>query len=209
MPIVQQRRASETRRFGEAHVTRYTGTKYLAIEMLDELHRHLVRKVDARIEHRPQDAEDLECRVDRVAHLLDRVQQRRQPFERVVLALHRDQHAVCRGQGIHGQHVDRGRAVYEDEIVQPRDGRQRFLQLQLAPDFLQQLYLGERQVFIARQHGKAAFRRGDDRVRGRCLTQEHVAGGVLELHLVDAASHGRIALGVHVDHQHATPRRRE
>jgi hypothetical protein len=37
MPIMQEHRASEARRFGQPHVARHAGAEHLAVEMLDEL----------------------------------------------------------------------------------------------------------------------------------------------------------------------------
>ena len=60
-------------------------------------------------------------------------QQRRQALERVVLALHRDQHAVRGDQRVDRQHVERGRAVDEDDVdTDSRTGSQRVAQPRLA-----------------------------------------------------------------------------
>ena len=69
----------------------------------------LLRKV------RPQlvDAE-LHCDRCGVGVQLDRAEQLREPFERVVLRLDGDEHAVGGGERVHGQRAERGRAVEED-----------------------------------------------------------------------------------------------
>ena len=90
--------------------------------------RHFVGEIVPRIEHRAQDAFDLELRIHRRLDLLDGADQRRQPFERVVLALHRDQHALRRDQRVQREHVQRRRAVDEDDFVLVVDGLERVAQ---------------------------------------------------------------------------------
>ena len=58
-------------------------------------------------------------------HLLDRVDEVRQPFEREVLALHRDHHAVRGAQAVERQQRQCRRAVDQHEIVVAYDRRQR------------------------------------------------------------------------------------
>ena len=55
------------------------------------------------------------------AHLLHRLHEIGQSFERVVLALHRDQHRVGRAQAVQRQQRQRRRAVEQDEVVVGRD----------------------------------------------------------------------------------------
>ena len=61
----------------------------------------------------------------RAADPLDRVEQLRQPLERVVLALDRDEDAVGGRERVHGQRAERRRAVEEDEGVVLARGRER------------------------------------------------------------------------------------
>ena len=133
---MQQCRLAETGRLREANISRYDRTKHAAIKMLYQLHRHFIRKIVARIEHRSQDSEHFETRIHRVANLFDRIEQRAQSFERVILALHGNQHAICRSQRVNGQHVYRRRAVNQYEIIQAGDRRKRLSQLHLTTDFL-------------------------------------------------------------------------
>ena len=59
-----------------------------------QLLRYLVGKRVARIEHGTQQPGDFEARIQVRAHPLDRADQVREPLQRVVLALHRDQHLL-------------------------------------------------------------------------------------------------------------------
>ena len=63
---------------------------------------------------------------------LDRAEQLRQPLERVVLGLHRNDHAVGGGERVHGQRPVRGRAVEEDVAVAVAGSRERALEVALA-----------------------------------------------------------------------------
>jgi hypothetical protein len=60
-----------------------------------ELGGHLLRQRAARIEHDAQQADHLQVAVEVGVHLLDGVDQIGQAFQRVVLALHRDDDAVA------------------------------------------------------------------------------------------------------------------
>ena len=118
--VVQQHRLAEARRLGQPHVARNDRAEHLVAEMLDQLRRDFVREVVPRVEHRAQDALELELRIHRALICSMVLDQRRKPFERVVLALHRDQHAVGRNQRVHREHVQRRRAVDQDDVVTGR-----------------------------------------------------------------------------------------
>ena len=120
-----ERRDAVRRRLGEAHVARNDRAIELVAEMLLELGRDVLRERVARIVHRAQQALDLEPRVEVRAHLLDRLDEIGKSFERVVLALHRDQHRVGRAQPVERQQRQRRRAVEQDEIVVGGDSADR------------------------------------------------------------------------------------
>ena len=58
-----------------------------------------------------------EVGVEMLLHQPHRLEQRRQPLQRVVLGLHRDEHLARRHQRVDGEHAERRRAVDEDEVV--------------------------------------------------------------------------------------------
>ena len=62
--VVKQRGLAETRRLGQAHIARNHGAKHLVAEMLDQLRRHLVREIVARVEHGAQQSFDFQIRID-------------------------------------------------------------------------------------------------------------------------------------------------
>ena len=82
---------------------------------------------------------------------LDRVEQRAQAFQRVVLALHRHDDRVGRGQRVERQQRQRRRAVDEDEVVVVAQRLQRALEPLLAAFLVHQLDLDRGQVDVARQ----------------------------------------------------------
>ena len=137
--------------------------------------------------------------------------QRRQPLERVVLALHRDQHAVGRDQRIDRQHVQRRRTIDEHD-VELLDGsaasasRSRDSQpgLPIISHFgRDQVLVGGHQFEIGVIDRRAAPR------RRRCRRATHRSSSARTRALVDAAAHGRVALRIDVDQQHAPLRRRQ
>ena len=97
------------------------------------------REPRARVDHGEQDAADPEARVEPAADQVDRLHQLAQALQRVVLGLHRHEHAIGRGEPIHGQRPERGRAVEKDEVVVRRAGRERLLEIALAVLALREL----------------------------------------------------------------------
>ena len=94
--------------------------------------------------------------IHRGLDLLDGADQRRQPLERVVLALHRDEHALRGDQRVQREHVQRRRAVDEDDFVLVVDGLERVAQLELAARHgSQQADFGGGQVLVGRHEREA------------------------------------------------------
>ena len=71
--------------------------------MLADFARDLMTKTIARIEHREHQAFEFERRPQLLLDALDGAEQRSETFERVVLALHRDQHGVGSDESIKGK----------------------------------------------------------------------------------------------------------
>ena len=63
--VVIEHRLAEARCFGEPHVARNDGAEHLVAEVHEQLRRDLVRQVVPRIEHRAQDALELQVRDSR------------------------------------------------------------------------------------------------------------------------------------------------
>ena len=151
-----------------------------------------------------------QLRIHGLADLLDRRQQRRQALERVVLALHRDEHAVRRDQRVHRQHVQRRRTIDENDVEGSRIGASALRSLISRPvSHRQQPHFRRRKILVRRQQREAAGSIGTSAAWQLALAEQHLAGAALELLLVDAAAHGRVALRIEVDQQHAALGRRQ
>ncbi len=149
--VVDQRRQTVARRFGEAHIARNDGAVDLVAEVLEQLPRDVVRQVVARVEHGAQQALDLERRIQEAPNLVDGLEQRGQPLQREIFALSGDHHRVRRHQRVDRQHVQRRRAIDDDVGVALAQLLERMTQAQLAPQFLQQPDFGAGQVSVPRQ----------------------------------------------------------
>ena len=200
---MKERRPAEGWRLGEPDVARDDGAEHFFAEVRDQLRAHLVREVVAGVEHRAQHSLDRELGIGGLADLVDGVEQRREPLERVVLALHRDQHAVGGDEGVHGEHVERRRTVDEDDVEGLALGLQRLAQLDLPADRQsEQAHFRGGEILIGRQQHEVALRHRDERGRELGLPEQHFAGAALQLHLVDAATHGGVALRIQVDEEY-------
>jgi hypothetical protein len=119
-------------------------------------------KRDARVEHHAQQADDLQVLVQVGVHLLDRVDQVRQAFEREVLALHRHDHAVREHRPL-SVSIDSGRAVDQDEVVLRVDGGQIApASGAVAPLERHQFDLGAGEFAVGAEHVVAALRAARD-----------------------------------------------
>jgi hypothetical protein len=73
--------------------------------------------VAAAVEHRRQDAEDLQVGVEDPLHVGDGVEQLTDTAMAEHLARHGDDQAIRRRQRVEGQHAQRRRAVEQDDVV--------------------------------------------------------------------------------------------
>ena len=179
--VVKERRPAEGWRLGEPDVARDDGAEHFFAEVRDQLRAHLVREVVAGVEHRAQHSLDRELGIGGLADLVDGVEQRREPFERVVLALHRDQHAVGGDEGVHGEHVERRRTVDEDDVEGLALRLERLPQPGLPADGeCEEPHLRGGEILVRRQQREAALgdlhqRRGEVR-----LAEQHLTGAARE-----------------------------
>ena len=128
-----------------------TTSKSLSPKCCFQLIRYLLLQRDARIEHDAQQSDHLQVAVEIRVNLLDRVDQIGQAFEREILALHRDDHAVGGAQTVQREQRQSRRAIDEDEIVFGFDFRQRLAQHAFAVFHADQFNLGARQFAVGRQ----------------------------------------------------------
>ena len=78
--------------------------------------------------HSQQDAIDLQLGIDLLVDFIDGLKQLFQAFCRKVLSLHRNENAICSGQGVDCQHAKRWHTVYEDVVVARFDSIKLLLQ---------------------------------------------------------------------------------
>ena len=179
--------------------------------MGDELGRDLIGQVVARVVHGAQDAFDAQAGVATLAYLFDGVEQRGQAFERVILALDRNQHAMRRDQGVEREHVERGRAVDDDQLIGADRRGQYLAQALLAVGRIEQPDLGGGQIGIGRQQVESGRGFGDalETVGDGHVGQKQITGRMLDLMLVDPATHGRVALRIEIDQEHTAAHERQ
>src|ERR1700681_4102830 len=100
-----------TRAFREPDATRYHAAKNFFRKMLSDFVRYFVTETISRVEHREHQAFEFETRPQRRTDFVDRAEQRAEPFQRVVLALHRNQYRISCDQSIEGENPKRRRRV--------------------------------------------------------------------------------------------------
>jgi len=150
--VVQEDRFTEAGRFRQSHVARDGDREHAAAEVLFRLFGDLFAEIEPRVVHRQQHAFDRERGIEIALHELHGVEQLRETFERVVLALNRDDHAVSGCQHVQREETERRRAVDHDVAVLVADISQGFAHPCFAPALIDELELGANQV----------LRRGDD-----------------------------------------------
>src|SRR4051794_25932459 len=153
-----------------------------------------------RVDQRGQDALDVDVGIEVLADHLKRVLELDQPSHREILALHGDDHLVCRRQGVDRQQPEARRRVDADEVVVLLDRRERLLQRPLAADHGAQRHLRAGQV--DRGAGKVDLALADH-LADRELMHEHVVHRLLDRVGIDALRHREVALRVEVRAEHA------
>ena len=113
--------------------------------LLEDLDR-LARVQQPLVEHRRQDPDDLDLRVQVLADHRQRVLELHETAQREVLALHGHDHAVGRDERVDRQQAERRRRVDEDEVVVVADRRERLLERALAADHRRERELGAGEV---------------------------------------------------------------
>ncbi len=195
------------RRLRDPDVARYDGLVDLGAEMRPDVGRDHLREVVPLVEHRQDDSEDLERRVEGAPHPLDGADEMAQPFEGVELDLERDQDGVRRAKRVQCQQVERGRAVDQD-IVEARDATvDRVLEAKLALIAVDQLELGARKVDRGGDDREARDRGRHHRPVERHAVHQDVVGGRFADGTSDAEPGARVPLRIEVDDQDRLPDR--
>src|SRR3954469_11556685 len=153
-----------------------------------------------RVEHRRQNALDLDSRIEVLPDHLKCVLKLHEAAHREVLALDGHDHLVCGGKRIHGQQPEAWRGVDANEVVVVLDPLDPLLEGALPADLGAHGDLGAGQVDGG--DGDVDFALDDD-LAHRDPMDEHVEHALLDLVRVDALAHGQVALRVHVDREDA------
>jgi len=111
----------------DAH-SRDQGLEDLVAKMLLELVRDLLRQRHARVKHDAQQTDYLQVRIQVGRDFLDGIGKIGQTFQRIVFALHGDDHAMGGAQAIQSQQRQGWRTVDENEVIVSIDLGQSFTQ---------------------------------------------------------------------------------
>ena len=105
------------RGFREADGTGNRDRVYLLSQEIPQFLFHLNRQIGPGIIHCEKNAFHVQLRVETLFRHFNAGHQVCQPFQRVILALHRDQNRICSHQGIYREKLEGRRAVDENKIV--------------------------------------------------------------------------------------------
>src|ERR1035437_7043325 len=136
-------RATGQRRFAELHGVPDDRVEDVMLAELSQLVEHLAPQDRASVIEGWQQAQDAEVAAQLGPDRGDDLYERIEALERVVLRLHRDDHAVCRNEAVDREQAERRRAVDEDEVVVLANAIVEGLaERVLAPDRREELHLG-------------------------------------------------------------------
>ena len=153
--------------------------------------------------------------IERGAHLLHRLQQLRQAFEREELALQRHQDRVRCRHRVDGEKIERRRTVDQHiGVVGIRGGvgvqrRDRIAQPERAVARRAQFKFETREIHGRGRDMQPRHRGRHHRVAQRRFADQHVIGRAAAVAAVDAEAGGGVALRIEIDDQHALADRRQ
>ena len=188
-------------RLRNADGARDSGLVHLGAEVLLHLLHHLHGQVVPQREHGEHHALDIQIRVILFADGLEGADELRQAFQRIVLALHRDQHTVAGAQAVEGEQVQTGRAVDKDEVVVLLHLGQRLAQTPFAAGQVDHFQTGTGQTGVGADDIGAVLGVPNGLCR-RCLADEHLVSARLHTALWDAIAGGGVALRVEIYDKH-------
>ena len=141
---------------------------------------------------------------------LHRVQELRQPFERVVLALNRDDETVGGGQHVQRDEPERRRAVDDDVAVVIPQIAERLAHARLASVLIDELDFGAHQILGCGNHIEVReMHVREPRLDERRAVDERLVERMANAIALDAHAARRIALRIRVDEERLSLGRRE
>src|SRR6266576_3608531 len=115
--IVKDDGLSETWCFCQANISRDDVLEHLRSEVFSRVFGDLSREVETRVVHGEKHAIDSEFLVCAVLNAVHSVQQLRQAFECVVLALKRNEESISCHEHVNRDEAERRRAIDDDVVV--------------------------------------------------------------------------------------------
>ena len=172
-----------------------------------ELVEHVPRQQRPAVEERREKAQDPQVPIQLEADRVDDLDQVVEALHRVVLRLHRDDHAVGRDQAVHRQEPEIGRAIDQREVVPPVEAAvERIPQRLLASERGEEFAFGGRKVDVGGRHvDSCCFGRKDNFVQRRTTVGQDVCHRAVDGIEIDAQPGSQIGLRIHVDAQNAEP----
>ena len=198
--LVREHRRPLDRRLGESDRLADPRVVDEVAEVLAQDLVGLARVRDALVVHGRQDPDDLDARVQVLAHHRERVLELHEPAQREVLGLHRHDDAGRRDERVDRQQAERRRSV-DRGCSRSRSliGASAFSSARSRPIWLDERHVGAGQV--DRRDGDVDLARLDHLV-DRHAVDEHVEHRPLDRVRVQPLRHGQVALRVEVDEQH-------
>ena len=127
--------------------------------------------------------------------------------QRIVLALHRDEHTVAGAQAVEGEQIQTGRAVDKDEVVVLLHLSQRLAQTPFTAGQVDHFQAGAGQTGVGADDIGAVLGVPDG-LRRRCTADEHLISARFYAALWDAIACGGVALRVKIYDKHLFAQRR-
>src|SRR5207245_3538165 len=199
--IVKHDRPAVAWRFRDANVPWNDRVEDLPWEISVDLVADLEGEARTAVEHREHDPQQIESGVELLPNKLHGLpEQIGQPFQRVELALERDDNAISRDERVDREEAERRRAIDDDVVVRGRDRFEHVPESVLTPLDADQLDLGSDQVDVRRKHPQSGYDGHLDRLLGRFPAKEHVVdgGGGMETALLNSQSCSRIDMRIEV-----------
>ena len=146
--IIQDGRDSMAGCLAQFYITLDDGLEYQFLKMAFHLVINLICQTQARVEHGQQESFYFKRRIQLRLDNPYGIQQFADSFQCEILALHRNNDRIGRGQGIDGNQPQRRRTVYQDVVVLACHRRQRLLHDFLAVIQVQHFYFRPYQVNV-------------------------------------------------------------
>src|SRR6266542_2206156 len=199
--VVHGDRYAGCRRFADLHRLADDRLEHLVVAEIAQRLEHVPREDRAAVVEGRQEAEHRELGVEPGLDRLDDLQQRGHALQRVVLRLHRDDHALRGDERVQGEQPERRRAVDEDVVVALHDvARELVAERHLAADGAEELHLRGRELDVRGCDVDVLGPRvHDDRGERRLGLEHDVRHPALDVREVDAQAHGQVRLWIEVD----------